>query len=140
MNGTRFAVHITSQTLLGVPNGPYPLESGGNCFSVECDDGNVYRIVNFVLENLKEAVRRGVPWPIKVRPISESFAVVHDERIPDDWYRNRWCETCCPESLLPVTQQLQHERHEACGARERFAGGIMIDRSKLPTLPKLGVR
>ena len=40
-------------TCLGFFEKKFPRTSG-NCFSVKCDDGQYYRIVNFCYENLKE--------------------------------------------------------------------------------------
>ena len=65
----------------------------------------------------KKLLGGGVTWPIKVHPISEHQAVIHDERIPDNWYSNGWCEICCPRDLLPIEQKLAHSRQEARGER-----------------------
>ncbi len=127
----KLAIQIAEHTLLCVMSCSFPLPFG-NCFSVLCSDGSQYRIVNFVLENLYEAVRRGVSWPIKVKPISEHCAVIHDERIPHSWYQDHWCEVCCPERLLPVQQRLAHDRDEACGARVVSVCGVTINFSKRP--------
>ena len=54
-------LHVTSTTLVGYSKGKYPLKHG-NCFSMKADDGHEYRIVNFVHENLEEAIRRDKCW------------------------------------------------------------------------------
>jgi hypothetical protein len=104
------AVEITTTTLVGYhykKEEQFP-RPRGNCFSVEVPDHGEYRIVNFSYENIKEAVRRGVSWPIKILPIGRRVAVLHDARIPWDWYDSKWCETCCPDRLLPPPQRLLH--------------------------------
>ncbi len=128
---TKNAIRVSMFTLLGVYIRSYPT-SHGNCFSVRCDDGTEFKIVNFVLENIQEAERRGLSWPVKIKTLSDSHAVIHDERIPHAWYTDRWCEICCPESLLPIPQRFAHERDEACGARKNFSYGVVIDPSKRP--------
>lgn len=112
------AIAVGEQTLLGVLGNDFPLGSG-NCFSVECDDGSAYRIVNFVLENLKELLHRGLTWPVKILVLEGSTAVLHDERIHSSWYRDDFCPCCCPQTLLPLPQRLQQMRKEARGHRSR---------------------
>ena len=91
MTKIKLAIQISRQTLVGPDEPPYPIERG-NCFSVQTLDGKFYMIVNFVVENLKEIVKRDVPWPICIRELSEGVAVVEDERIPKEWYRKSWCK------------------------------------------------
>jgi hypothetical protein len=107
---------MTSHTLVGYRDGPYPMASG-NCFSVRVDPGEEYRIVNFGYENLREAIRRGITWPIQILPIALKLAVIHDTRIPDSWYSKQWCETCCPTRFLPPPQRLAHLRDIERGHR-----------------------
>lgn len=134
MSKDKNAIQITFQTLVGhwAEKFPYP---SGNCFSVEFDDGTQARIVNFGVENLREAIKRGVNYPIKCRLIDEKHAIIHDERIPDNWYKDLWCECCCPKELLPLPQKLVHERQILQGARkENPSGSVMFDFSKRPIL------
>ena len=109
------ALHVTITTLIGVI-GKAPF-SYGNCFSVRADDGNAYRIVNMVLENLDVLIKSGLTYPIDIKVLGDGVAVMHDRRIPDDWYKSDFCETCCPYELLPMPQQLQRERHIMQGKR-----------------------
>ena len=99
--------------------------------------------MNFNLENIEELIRIGqITWPIKIKEIGtqllesdrSNWAVIHDERIPDDWFQDNWCEICCPQVLLPIHQRDRHERQEACGAREVRNGTLIIDTSKLPRI------
>lgn len=92
------ASRIAGHTLLG----------SGNCFSVEAE-GKVYRVVNFKLEALEDAVKRGVKWPIEVKDIG-GVVVVNDPRIPHDMYDDRFCPICCPEDLWTLPQKLERER------------------------------
>lgn len=100
------------RTCVGVLRTDYPLESG-NCFDVLDGNGRSFRIVNFVAENLDEAIARGVvAWPMRCVVLREpesgaaGVAAVHDARLPVDWYCREWCEVCCPLALLPVPQQM----------------------------------
>lgn len=128
------ALQITSHTLVGVYTaGGFPV-AHGNCFNVLCSDGKERAIVNVALENLEEAIKRGVTWPIKIKRLSDRHAVIHDERIPDNWYGSGFCEICCPKELLPVDQLLAHERQIARGEREEHLGCVCIDWSKRPKL------
>lgn len=102
------ATCVTSITLVGVEGKP-PL-ARGNCFSVRAEDGREYRVVNFVYENLEALLAEGLEWPIDVRTLDSRTAVIHDKRIPNEWYSTRFCEVCCPNSLLPLPQQLRQER------------------------------
>jgi len=106
---TKKATSITRQTLIGVIAKNFPINHG-NCFSVLCDDDTEYRIVNFCVENLEHCISQGITWPIKIKPISDKYAVIHDERIPDNYYYNTFCDICCPDSLLTITQKLEIER------------------------------
>lgn len=109
------AIRITSQTLIGFPD-KRPAESG-NCFSIEADDGHGYRIVNFNLENLEALIKLGLTYPIECKQLAGGIAIIHDPRIGERWYRNRFCEVCCPEKLLPITQLHRHERDVMRGRR-----------------------
>lgn len=127
------ALKITGHTLLGV--GGEPPHSSGNCFSVEADDKREYRIVNFVYENFHHVLKQGVSWPVKIKVLRDHIAVIHDSRIPDEWYMARFCEVCCADDLLPVPQILAHERQEERGERiDMGHGWIKIDWSKRPKL------
>jgi len=145
-----YAVRTAEVTLMGTLRTDYPMESG-NCFSVETDDGRHYRIVNFVYENMKEAFRRGtsddrwrpgVEWPLKCLEIGNGTAIVHDLRIPTDWYAQRWCECCCPHDLLPMPQRLTTAlRRESGEETVKMASGITVvcatmgERIRLPPDP-----
>ena len=135
------ALKLTSQTLIGVLKSTYPVKHG-NCFSVLADDDNEYKIINFFAENWEEAIKRGVALPIGIRIITNRLAVIHDGRIPDNWYPDKFCEVCCPDHLLPINQKLAHERGLMNGSRHEFyisersdkIKGVTIKYSKLPKL------
>jgi hypothetical protein len=126
------ALRVTNVTLVGA-YGDFPMERG-NCFSVFAADGNEYRIVNFVHENMAHLKGRRISLPIQIRALADNIAVIHDPRIPDEWYAIRFCETCCPNSLLPLPQALAHERQEAQGVRKVHEGFITINHGKRPVL------
>ena len=112
LNATSYA----GRTLLAVLSKDFPL-ARGNCFSLYVKR-KPYKIVNFVLENLEELQRQGLKWPIKIAVLDGSLAVIHDSRIGDRWYRDGFCEICCPRQFLPITQEHRIQREEALGARK----------------------
>lgn len=114
------ALEVGSVTLVGVLD-ERPSQFG-NCFTVKCDDGNWYRIVNFNHENLEALEGMGLTWPIECTPLSDSVAVIMDGRIGERWYQDRYCEVCTPRELLPITQR-QRQRHERDIARGRRVEG-----------------
>lgn len=130
------ATSIGMQTLLGVRDQERP-SSSGNCFSVFVGDvttediinrrAEEYKIVNFNLENLKDLLRQGLTWPIQCKILDGRVAILHDPRIGERWYQIRYCEVCCPESLLPITQVQIHEREEMTGQREKLQNCIKYD-------------
>lgn len=115
------ATKMDSQTLVGYFNEDFPREHG-NCFGLHVAGDREFRIVNFNAENLQELLKRGLTYPIKIVPIAKNRAIIHDERIPHDWYQSRWCECCCPDDLLPLPQQLKHHRQELTGERRVVRG------------------
>jgi len=132
---TEKAVAITSQTLVGIGGERgFPFQHG-NCFSVRTEEDKIYKIVNFCAENLEELVHRGLEFPFQILPLSEHVALIHDSRIPDNWYQHRYCEVCCPEELLPHPQQMAHKRQEERGERVVGDGWISIYPDKVPVIP-----
>lgn len=132
-----YAKHLTMMTLVGAHSDTYPYKRG-NCFSVMATDGKEYKIVNFVAENFKALHKFGCASPIKIKVLAGKTAVIHDDRIPANWYRKDFCEVCTPASLLPMPQQLAHERLVSCGAEkqlERCTQYIMTLAPQWPELP-----
>ena len=122
------ATKIGLVTLIGAyPNketGIY--DTGGNCFSVGTKDGEV-RIVNFYHENLEILLNSNIiAFPIKIHLLCEGIGVIHDERIPDEFYNNRFCSVCCPEEYLPYPQRLEIWRDELSGHRVRYKCGDYV--------------
>lgn len=108
------ALEVTTQTLVGKMGKDFPRKSG-NCFSVETDQGKEYRIVNFNVENWEEMIKRGLELPIKIGILGGRTAIIHDDRIPEEWYDYQYCPTCCPEFYLPEPQKLAKERKRSRG-------------------------
>lgn len=99
------ATEICDYRLMGF-FGEFPREHG-NCFSVSGEDNNIYDILNFHAENLKEAIKRNlVSFPIQIAPITKRHALIVDGRIPNEWYRNHLCESCTPLEFLPLNQRV----------------------------------
>ena len=105
---------IGSVTLVGVDTSSYPVHHG-NCFDVVCDDGKNYRISNFSYENYSEVTQRFELSDVKVSIIGKRNAIIADERIPTEWYDQRWCSICTPSNLLPPQQQLEDKLSELKG-------------------------
>ena len=100
---------IGGQTLVGYMRDIFPIINGGNCFSLCKEDGTYIQIVNFGVENLEHLLNtKQIEWPIKVLPITEKIGVILDERVPPNYYWDRFCEVCCPFQYLPTTQKLKH--------------------------------
>jgi hypothetical protein len=118
------ATEVGSVTLVGTSD-ERPSQ-WGNCFTVKCDDGKWYRIVNFNHENLEALEKMGLTWPIECEALSDRVAVIMDGRIGERWYQDRYCEVCTPRDLLPITQRQRHARDIARGRREESNGHVMI--------------
>jgi len=128
------AQSIGMQTLLGIDQkAPRPSDHG-NCFGVFVNENVTaeqivnnsvieYKIVNFNVENLNALIAQGLTWPIRCMALGPRTAIIHDPRIGERWYSKRYCETCCPVSLLPITQKQARERDILRGViveHERF--------------------
>lgn len=116
------ATRLLGHTLVGVNTNNMPVSSG-NCFSVKTkddtgDEYEGYRIVNFVWENMEcLLLHKVVNWPIRIAILRGRIAIIHDDRIPDNWYQGEYCEVCCPDDLLPFPQIAAHKRQESRGER-----------------------
>ena len=126
------ATDVGEQTMVGFLDHSFPMPSG-NCFSVLAN-GKYFNIVNFCAENWEEVQRRGVSLPITIAILDEKTAIVHDQRIPSDWYRNHWCECCCPEHLLPIQQRLRHDLERKQGVRVEHGNAVSIRPDLRPQL------
>jgi len=116
-----WAIGMGSQTLVGIvrpkDEDDWPI-STGNCFSLNCDNGKSYRILNFHAENFEECRNRGLEYPIKVlivrKPNKErglnGLGLIHDPRISDKWYNTEYCSVCSPFECWPIHQNLSWQR------------------------------
>jgi len=142
VDDSELAVKLESQTLVGFiyRDQTFP-RSEGNCFSVTTESGKSFRIVNFCVENLHELTINGISWPFKIKVLHGDTAVLHDERIPPSWYAKEFCENCCPQELLPLSQKLILELRKKTGEVEEIEVPgqdyrlIKTDRRKRPTVP-----
>ncbi len=118
------AVEIGEETTIG-SFGELPRQIG-NCFSLITDERKWFDIVNFYVENLRKLLDCGLEWPVKIIAISNTHAVICDERIPEDFYRTEYCQTCCPEDLLPYPQRMKNLGQELRGDRAVKDGLVNI--------------
>lgn len=110
------AISIEGSTLVGVSTKKYPTKYG-NCFSLRTEESKSYKILNFIMENLEFALdKKIINWPIKIKVLGEAHAVIHDSRIPHNWYKETFCEICTPIELLPLPQKLKRERQIEIGS------------------------
>lgn len=112
------AIAMGSQTCVGYINTPFP-RKGGNCFDLETKDGS-YRVLNFKAENFEELMKRGtITWPVKIHLVGagklKNKCMIHDTRIPHDWYCENLCSVCTPFAMMPLTYQMQYARKIATG-------------------------
>jgi hypothetical protein len=124
------------RTMVGFSNKGEPPYESGNCFGVyrqkvtrdDVISGSVtqYKIVNFNADNLDALLKLGLKWPIQCKVLLGRIAIIHDPRIGERWYSNRYCETCCPTDLLPITQIQRHERETMRGDREEGDGFVKL--------------
>ena len=92
-------INITQVSLIGV-HGEYPL-SHANYFWL----GNT-RILNFWIENLKEAnIRFDLKNEVKIRDYGK-VAIIDDERIPKEWYHNELCCTGGPRLTVEQAKDI----------------------------------
>lgn len=109
-NSITIPIVIGGSTLIGVNtrNG-YPIKRG-NCFDLQDEAGKGHRIVNFYLENLKEWMRQTKQKDIRVRciPKSDHLWEICDERIPVEWYSQKYCTVCTPLRMLPLQQRKEY--------------------------------
>jgi len=99
---------VGTVTLVAYFSDKFPMENG-NCFSmVEVGTDNYYKIINFNHENLEELLKREIiDFPLNVIILGGRTAIMADERIPLDWYSDRFCSVCTPVDYLPTPQKLE---------------------------------
>jgi hypothetical protein len=112
-------IEVLESTCVGFIGETFPM-SRGNCFSlmVKSKHGEEScRVLNFCIENLEELVKRKIiKLPVKVLVIprpngnSRGICVIHDTRIPHEWYYEDFCPTCSPIELLTPAQRLMKWR------------------------------
>jgi hypothetical protein len=110
-------ITITSSTLKG----------RNNCFSLETESKKDIRIVNFYLEDLEYLLKNGLTYPVKILLINSKIGVINDERIPDEFYNERFCIVCTHEDFLTLPQQLEIERDIVLGKRVETKSFVAIN-------------
>lgn len=116
-----FFDEIGEKTLVGYLDwNKFPIKHG-NCFSgYNSTNNKSYKILNMGVENLRHLLEidNNIKFPIKIGIIKNTkYAFVMDERIPEDYIRNRICESCCPKEYLPYNQRMEHLRDIQRGIR-----------------------
>jgi hypothetical protein len=114
----KLATSVTTVTLVGFIKNGFPMKRG-NCFSMRTDNDEHYKIVNFNYENFEELLERNViEFPVTIGVIKGNTAVMLDNRIPDEWYSDKFCTTCTPMDLLPLPQRIKQLLDIDRGVRE----------------------
>lgn len=112
----------------------YPLKRG-NCFGMQVKTSEhlnkEFRILNFCYENLKALLdTKIVEFPIKVLMVSDNCAVVHDTRIPHDWY-TPFCNSCTPLELMAPERRLLKWRMVESGEITIHGGDVLRMESQM---------
>src|SRR5690348_4293302 len=81
----------------------HTLVAFNNCFSV-ISEGKRYNIVNFYYEDIEN-----VEFPVKIKVLEGNIAIIADEKIPNEKYKDKFCSICCPKHLFPTPQRLSYE-------------------------------
>ncbi len=102
----------------------YTLKGWNNCFSMEGENKEDYRIVNFYHEILEKLLKKGLKFPISIRILKGHTAVIQDFRIANEYYRDDYCTVCCPEDLLTEPQRFEIERDLESGRRTEIEAEI----------------
>lgn len=111
-----------------------------NCFDLEDDKGNSFRIVNFYLENFELLLKNNtISYPVTIHILNSirKIAVLLDPRIPLKFYNDKFCKVCCPKELLPMPQLIEETllMRKGIVTYEKLEDGTVIYRSKFP-IPK----
>ena len=99
------------------------LTGTNQCFSVKASNKKEYRIVNFYHDNLEKSKAK---FPIEIETIGKHTAIINDHKIDNEFYNDRFCEICCPHSLLPDEQKRAIARDFKSG-RRKIKGETEID-------------
>lgn len=100
---------VGSQTLIGVNERKFPIHRG-NCFSLynSKEEESYVKIVNFYVENLEHLIKEKIlTMPVKVYMLGKTHGVILDERVPKEYYADKFCTVCCPWDLLPIDQKIE---------------------------------
>lgn len=120
------ATSIGSVTLVGFSGSKSFPKKWGNCFSVGTNNKEWYKIVNFNYENFEHLLKQKViSFPVKILELGKNSAVICDNRIPRDYYNERFCIVCTPTDLLPIPQRLEQLLDLQDGTRKEFGNGIV---------------
>lgn len=108
-------------TLVGYIGNSYPMPSG-NCFGVYDYGDRHHKILNMNHENLGHLIKTGVVnFPLEIDILEEGYAIVTDERVPDNYFDKNYCSICSPKRLRPKEQVEHEEKLE----RIQIAWGIL---------------
>jgi hypothetical protein len=128
------ATDIGFVSLVGVYSSEWPIK-WGNYFSMSAEDGKSYQIVNFWYENLEQLLEhKEIEFPIPLLILDDGYAMIHDPRIPDDWYVKDSVSTCVPRRYHTIHQQAKHQRGIDGGWIEEFDTVQKFDMGKQPKI------
>jgi hypothetical protein len=107
---TKEAVACGEVSCVGFLNQTFP-SAWGNYFSLVDSEDNYYKIINFHHENFDELFRTGViEYPVNMKVLEKGFAMLHDIRIPNEWYMTKTMTTTVPVKYYTIHQKAEYER------------------------------
>jgi hypothetical protein len=83
---TSYATSVGYVSCVGCMGNKYP-KNYGNYFSLVTSKGKQYEIANFWYENLEYLLENNVvSYPLEIKVLDKKWAIIHDTRIPDNFY------------------------------------------------------
>jgi len=126
-SGMAAAYKVGGQTIIA-SSGPFPRDRT-NCFDLILENHRSYKVVNMGLENLQYLIEKGkVDWPLMVQHVETNPRCVEvvDARVPREYLREYWCETCIGRQFIP-----EGKRRPEPPSDRSDSGLIIISREQL---------
>lgn len=99
----------------------YPLNHG-NYFFLHTGDGHEYEIANFWFEDFEMVIKReNIKYPIPIKILNERWAIIHDHRIPHNWYYDS-ISYRAPKEFWPLNKLAERQRDIRCRCFKNHKG------------------